>query len=264
MFLPGEIFMAGETVLITGASSGIGLELAKRFAADGCRLILVGRPEGNLDSAAESLWQDYRAHVSVIHQDLTNPAAPQAIFDQLTKENVEVDIVVNNADFGLHGRVADLPIEKQLAMVQLNVVSVTQLTRLFLPKMLERQRGGILNLGSTGSYQPGPNAAVYFATKAYILSFTEALAEELASTSLHVTCLTPGPTATNFGADSGMGKTFFFRLNLMDPKTVAQVGYEAFRRGKVIAIPGKINQFLVFMVRLTPRFLIRKVMSLLQ
>jgi uncharacterized protein len=256
--------MASETVLITGASSGIGLQFARLFAADQSRLILVGRSQSNLESVAEALRRDDHAEVSWIAKDLTDPAAPQAIFDELASQGIDVDVVVNNAGFGSHGHFAELPLKKQIDMIQLNVMAVAHLTRLFLPKMIERNRGGILNLGSTGSYQPGPNAAVYFATKAFVLSFTEALAEELANTKIHVTCLTPGPTATNFGADSGMGATFLFRVNLMDSATVAQKGYRAFRRGKVLLIPGLLNKFLVFTVRLTPRVLIRKAMTLLQ
>ena len=194
--------MAIETVLITGASSGIGRQLAINFASDGSRLILLAPDQDRLESVASQLRADYQVDVQTLVKDLTDPAAPQMVFDDLNRQGIEVDVLVNNAGFGAQGCVADLPIERQLNMIQVNVTALTHLTRLFLPKMIERGRGGILNIGSTGSYQPGPNAAVYYATKAFVLSFTEALAEELAHTGIHVTCLTPGPTATGFGADS--------------------------------------------------------------
>lgn len=257
--------MAAETVLITGASSGIGLELARRFAADRSRLVLVALPDdGKLESVAKELRDQFGVEVFVLPKDLSDPAAPQAIFDQLAAEGIEVDVLVNNAGFGALGHVAELSVERQLTMLQVNVMAVTHLTRLFLPKMIERNLGGILNLGSTGSYQPGPNAAVYFASKAYVLSFTEAMAEELAGTRLHITCLTPGPTATGFGSHSGMSNTFLFVHNLMKPAEVARRGHRGFRRGNVIVAPGLINRFLTFLVRIMPRVVVRKVMSKLQ
>ena len=143
-----------------------------------------------------------------------------------------VDVLVNNAGFGAVGPVATLPLEKQLEMIQVNVTSLTHLTRLFLPGMIERGRGGILNVGSTAGFQPGPNMAVYYATKAFVLSFTEALAEELAGTPLKVTCLAPGPTATGFGAVSGMRQSFIFKLGAMNAAAVAQAGYRAFAVAK--------------------------------
>ncbi len=143
-------------------------------------------------------------------------------------------------------------------MVQVNVAALTHLSRLFLPGMIERGRGGILNVGSTAGFQPGPNMAVYYATKAFVLSFTEALAEELAGSPIHVTCLAPGPTATGFGADSGMEKSLVFKLGTMDARTVAQAGYRGFRRGKVIVIPGLTNRLGAFSVRLGPRAFVQE------
>ena len=149
-------------------------------------------------------------------------------------------------------------------MIQVNVTALTHLTRLFLPGMIERGRGGILNVGSTAGFQPGPNMAVYFATKAFVLSFTEALAEELVGTKVKVTCLAPGPTATGFAAIAHEEDTLLFRMGLMDAKYVALLGYRGFRRGKVLVIPGAINKLGAFSVRLSPRRLVRKIVKRLQ
>ena len=256
--------MPQETVLITGASSGIGLELAKRFAADKCNLVLVARSQDKLDSLATAMRQEHGIQVLVLTKDLAEPAAPQEIFDQLTAQGVTVDVVVNNAGFGSVGTVAALPLDRQLDMVQVNVVALTHLARLFLPGMIQRGRGGVLNVGSTAGFQPGPGMAVYYATKAFVLSFTEALAEELAGTGVGATCLAPGPTATGFGADSGMGETLIFKLGMMDAATVARIGYRAYRRRKPLVISGWTNRIGAFLVRLVPRALVRKVVIRLQ
>ena len=156
----------------------------------------------------------------------------------MTGQGITVDVVVNNAGFGAMGTVADLPLDRQLEMIQVNVVALTHLTRLFLPGMIKRKRGGILNVGSTAGFQPGPNMAVYYATKAFVLSLTEALAEELVGSGIQVTCLAPGATATGFRTAAHMENALLFRLGTMDAKTVAELGYRGFRRGRVIVIPG--------------------------
>ena len=170
--------MKDEIALITGASSGIGLHLARRFAADGSDLVLVARSEAKLNDLAGVLRRQYGIAARVLPKDLSAPEAPQEFFDALQADGVAVDVLVNNAGFGARGAVAELEAERQLAMIQVNVATLTHLTRLFLPSMLERGRGGILNVGSTAGFQPGPNMSVYYATKAYVLSFTEGLAEE--------------------------------------------------------------------------------------
>jgi hypothetical protein len=256
--------MSAETVLITGASSGIGCELAKLFAADKSNLVLVARRQDKLDQLATELRQDYGIQVRVLAKDLADPHSPQAIFDALAAEGVTVDVLVNNAGFGAVGPVAALPVERQMDMVQVNVAALTHLTRLFLPGIIERGRGGILNVGSTAGFQPGPNMAVYYATKAFVLSFTEALAEELVGSGVKATCLAPGPTATEFGADSGMEKFTIFKLGTMNAKTVAQAGYRGFRRGKVVVIPGLTNKLGAFSVRFVPRAWVRKLVKRFQ
>jgi uncharacterized protein len=251
--------MPKETALIIGASSGIGWELAKLFAADKSDLVLVARSEEKLQHFADELRRNHGVEVIVLRKDLADFTTPQAIFDELAAGNIPVDILVNNAGFGAVGPVATLPLEKQLKMIQVNLTSLTHLTRLFLPGMIERGRGGILNVGSTAAFQPGPNMAVYYATKAFVLSFTEALAEELAGTPLKVTCLAPGPTATGFGAVSGMDNSFIFKLGAMKATAVAQAGYRGFRRGKAIVIPGFTNRLAAFSVRLGLRSVVRKI-----
>ncbi len=253
-----------ETALITGASSGIGLELAKLFAADKSNLVLVARSQDKLDALADAVRREHGVETLVLAHDLADPAAPQAVFDQLTGQGIGVDVVVNNAGFGAVGSMADLPLERQLNMVQVNVVALMHLTRLFLPGMIARRRGGVLNVGSTAGFQPGPNMAVYYATKAFVLSFTEALAEELTGSGISATCLAPGPTDTGFGPDSGMGESFIFKLGTMNAATVARTGYRGFRRGKTIVTPGWKNRLGAFSVRLVPRALVRKLVKRLQ
>src|ERR1043166_2704861 len=190
--------MSVETVLVTGASSGIGRELAKCFAADGCRLILVARKRNALQALADELKQAHKTQSEVFTADLTEPSTPARIFEHLQVNGTKVDILVNNAGFGAHGPFAELPVGPQIEMLQVNITALTHLTRLLLPPMIERRRGGVLNVGSTAGFQPGPRMALYYATTAFVLSFSEAIAEELAHTQVTITTLCPGPTATNF------------------------------------------------------------------
>jgi len=256
--------MPTETALITGASSGIGEELARLFAKDRSNLILVARSREKLEQLATELRRDHGIQVEVLPGDLAEVAAPQAIFDDLAAKGISVDVLVNNAGFGSAGPVADLPVQQQIDMIQVNVTALTHLTRLFLPGMIQSGHGGILNVGSTAGFQPGPYMAVYYATKAYVLSFTEALAEELAGTAIKVTCLAPGATATGFAALANMENSLLFRLGTMDARTVAAIGYRGFRRGKVIVIPGLKNRLGAFSVRFAPRSFVRKLTKRLQ
>jgi uncharacterized protein len=166
---------------------------------------------------------------------------------------------VNNAGFGARGKLVDIGLEKQLEMVRLNALSLLHLTRLFLPAMLERKRGGLLNVASTAAFQPGPNMAVYFATKAFVLSLSEALVEEVTGTGVHVTCLAPGPTATGFAAVADMEDSRLFSLGTLSAEEVAKAGYRGFRRGKALVVPGVANRLVAFSVRFTPRWLVRKI-----
>src|SRR3954470_13259655 len=193
-----------QTALITGASSGIGRALAQEFASHGYDLVLVARTAAALEEVAQAVDQPGAAdtpspaRVQVIAADLSRSGSARDLVDQLNRETIRVDVLVNNAGFGLQGEFADLPIDQQTNMIQLNVVTLTELTRLLLPAMLTRQSGGVLNVASTAAFQAGPLMAVYYATKAFVLSFTEAIGEELKGTGLKVSALCPGPTNSEF------------------------------------------------------------------
>lgn len=251
--------MANETVLITGASAGIGLELARCFAADRSNLVLVARRLDRLDQLAAELRQRHGIEVRTLAADLSHPSEPQTIFDRLAGDGVTIDVLVNNAGFGQVGAIAQIPLQRQLDMVQVNVAALTHLTRLFVPGMIDRHRGGILNVASTAAFQPGPYMAVYYATKAFVLSFTEALADEVASRGIRVTCLCPGPTVTEFASVAEVENAPLFKLGPMSAESVARAGYRAFRRGKLLVIPGALNWFGTFSGRFVPRWLTRLV-----
>ncbi|MFT5300126.1 MAG: short-subunit dehydrogenase [Mariniblastus sp.] len=253
-----------QTVLITGASSGIGLELAKLFAKSGHNLILVARREDKLRSLKEQLVNKHNVHIDVVVSDLAEVGAAEKLITEVNARQLVVDILVNNAGFGELGKFTDISTERQLSMVRLNVVTLMQLTRLLIPDMLQRQRGGVLNVGSTAAFQPGPNMAVYYATKAFVLSFSEAIHEELLDTNIKVTCLAPGPTKTGFGEDSGMGNKKIFSANAMDVAAVAKAGFDGFKANKAIVIPGFKNKLTAFANRLAPRFVVRKIVKRLQ
>ncbi|SFI68506.1 SDR family NAD(P)-dependent oxidoreductase [Planctomicrobium piriforme] len=256
--------MATETVLITGASSGIGLELAKRFAADGSELILVARRTDRLEELAELLKREHGTTSTVISADLAQPGAPQHLMEQIQAAGKQVDVLVNNAGFGQLGEFSKISLDRQLNMIQLNIASVVALTHLCLPGMLARKKGAILNLGSTASFQPGPHVAIYYATKAFILSFSEAIWKELKGTGVTVTCLCPGPTKTEFGNESQMHDTPVFKHNAMNVEVVANAGYRGLRKRKRLVIPGAVNKMLAASVRVTPRATILDIMSMLQ
>ena len=193
-----------QTALVTGASSGIGEELAKLAAADGCNLVLVARRQERLDALARDLSVAHGVSARVITADLANRAAPRRIAEELTKGRLTIDILVNNAGLGIYGPFWERELGKELEVVQVNVVALTELTGLLLPGMISRKRGRILNVASTAAFQPGPWMAVYYATKAYVLSFSEAIAEELKGTGVTVTALCPGPTITEFQGAAGV------------------------------------------------------------
>jgi len=253
-----------ETVLITGASSGIGRELAPFFAVDGSDLILVARTESKLQELADELTTKHGTNVTVIPMDLSKPNAPQQLFDELTAAGMTVDVLINNAGFGQYGPFADGEMSRYSNMLQLNVTALTELAHLFVRGMIERKRGAIMNLGSTASFQPGPNSAVYYASKAYVLSFSEALWDEVRKKGVTIMCLCPGPTKTGFGDDSNMEDTFMFKYNAMNVKDVAAAAYRGLRKQKRLVMPGIINNIMAWSVRMSPRSSIIRVMSWLQ
>jgi short-subunit dehydrogenase len=245
-----------STALITGASSGIGRALAQQFAAHGYDLILVSRNSQARDEVARSV----STRVHHLSADLSSPHAAAAVVEA-ARQLGPIDVVVNNAGFGLRGDFAELPLERQLEMIHLNVVALTELTRLLLPDMLARRRGGVLNVASTAAFQPGPLMAVYYATKAYVLSFTEAIAEEVSGSGLKVSCLCPGPTATGFAAQARMTDTNVFAGAVMEAGRVAQEGFDGWSAGQVTVVPGFSNRRGAFLVRLAPRAMVRRIVK---
>jgi uncharacterized protein len=257
--LPGAMNAAApDTVLITGASSGIGRELAKCFAADGCRLLLLARNTSALEMLAAELRQAYKIDALVVTADLSLPETPARVFQELQGRGMTVDVLVNNAGFGASGPFAGLSLQRQLDMIQVNVTALTALTGRFLPGMIARRHGGVLNVGSVAGFLPGPGMALYFATKAYVLSFSEALAEELAGTGVTVTALCPGPTETNFGNVARGPKARRIKTGKMTAEAVARGGHDAFRRRKRVLISGWRNRLLVLLIWIMPRRLVGK------
>jgi short-subunit dehydrogenase len=251
--------MNSELVLITGASSGIGLELAKCFAADKSDLILVARSTTALETLAAELRREHKIKVQVITADLSRPEAATEIFAQTGRAGLAVDVLVNNAGFGLHGSFTELPQARQLEIIQVNIAALVELTRLFLSDMIQRQRGGILNVGSVAGFLPGPNMAVYYASKAFVLSFSEALHEELLGTGICVTNLCPGPTDTNFSQVARSHRVRETRTRKMSAALVARIGYEDFRHGQCLSVPGLKNKFLVTVAaKVLPRWVLWK------
>ncbi len=243
-----------STALITGASGGIGYELAKLFANDHHNLVLVARNGPRLAQVADELQRQFGITVKTFALDLTEPSAPRSLFAQLQSEGVAVDILVNNAGYGRYGEFAEAPLEENLGQIELNVTALTELTKLFLGPMLERRSGKIMNVASTAGFQPGPLMAVYYATKAYVISFSEALANELADKGITVTCLCPGATETGFAGRAGNDATRLFKnLRPMDAKTVARAGYRGLLKGKTLVIPGFRNWLVAESIRVSPR-----------
>jgi uncharacterized protein len=250
--------MSKKTALITGASGGIGLELAKLFAKDGYRLILVARDEKRLAKLAQELTGQGN-EVKTVALDLSQSTAPQQLMDQLKRDGVSVDVLVNNAGFGLFGNFSETSWPKEKDMIQLNMVTLTELTKLVLPEMVSRKSGKILNVASTAAFQPGPLMAVYYATKAYVLYFSEAIAEELRGTGVTVTALCPGPTKSGFQKLAEMENSKLVQGNTDSPETVARLGYRALMGGKRIVITGLRNKILAHSIRFMPRSLVTKV-----
>jgi short-subunit dehydrogenase len=248
------------TALITGASGGIGYELAKLFAHDHHNLVLVARSGQKLTQFADELERQFGVSAKPVALDLTEAAAPQFLFDQLRREGIAVDILVNNAGYAKYGEFLEVPLEEHLGQIQLNVSALTVLTKLFLPPMLEKRAGRIMNVASTAGFQAGPLMAVYYATKSYVILFSEALANELQNSGVTVTCLCPSATETGFAKRTGNERTrLFASLRPMSAKTVARAGYRGLRKGKTLVIPGMRNWLTMESVRLTPRKMVTAV-----
>jgi short-subunit dehydrogenase len=246
------------TALITGASSGIGLELASLAAQDGHDLVLVARQRERLESVGRGLEEEYGVRVSVLAKDLADPSAPAELWRGLAERGIGIDALVNNAGFGVYGFFAQTSVDRELEMIQVNVAALTHLTKLILPGMLARRRGRILNVASTAAFQPGPIMAVYYATKAYVLSFSEALASECARSGVTVTALCPGPTRTEFEGRAGSPEEIMARKKgfVMGAPEVAREGWRGMKAGKRVVIPGLRNRLLVLSERAIPRHLV--------
>lgn len=234
---------AASTVLVTGASSGIGREIARQAVASCDTLVLVARRRERLEELAAEL-EELRPGVRAVvwPRDLAEDGVRAALPDEMAAEGIAVDWLVNNAGFGVAGRCDGISAERLQAMVEVNVVALHHLTRLFLPGMLERRRGGVLNVASTAAFQPLPWMATYGATKAFVLSFSEALWQELRGTGVHVTCLCPGRTATEFFDDAGMEEIAFTKVPPDDPAEVARAGWGGLLDGKRVVVPGVPNK----------------------
>ncbi|BDD05688.1 SDR family NAD(P)-dependent oxidoreductase [Aureibacter tunicatorum] len=226
-----------DTMLITGASSGIGKELARIHAEKGGDLILVARRADKLEELKAELVSKYKLNVICITKDLSVPGAAKELYEEVRAHKIEVEFLVNNAGFGLRGKFHELSWDRQYQMMQLNMLALSELTYLFLPEFVKRNSGRILNTSSTASFIPGPLQAVYYATKAYVTFFGNALAEELSDTNITVTTLMPGATETEFASTSGMDKTALFE-QAVSARSVAEDGYKGMMQGKLDVISG--------------------------
>jgi len=242
-----------STALITGASGGIGYELAKLFARDHHNLVLVARSGDKLAQIATEL-QSHGVTVKTIALDLSAPPAPSFLFDQVQREGTVIDILINNAGYGAFGEFATMPEEEILGQIQLNITALTELTHFFLPAMVRRGSGRIMNVASTAGFQPGPLMAVYYATKAYVISFSQAIANEVHKSGVTVTCFCPGATHTGFAKRAGNDKSRLFKqLGAMSAEKVALAGYRAVMEGRTLAISGVQNWLVAESTRLAPR-----------
>ncbi len=249
-----EEVLRGKTALITGASSGLGADFARQLAGRGCHLILAARRAEALQALKQEIEGRYAVRVSVYPMDLAGPEAPQQLYSQVQAAGQSVDVLVNNAGLGLFGDFLQIPWERERMMLELDVVTVVHLTKLFLKDMVARDFGYVLNIGSTGSFQPTPGYATYAAAKSFILSFTEALHYELRHTHVQATVLCPGVTRTEFFQVAGQKSlTAYQRATMMDSAAVARIGVSAMLRRRPSVVAGWLNAFLAWGTRLTPR-----------
>ncbi|BAB75452.1 SDR family NAD(P)-dependent oxidoreductase [Anabaena sp. FACHB-709] len=254
-----------QTALITGAASGIGYELVCIFAENDYNLVLVDRAKEKLEEIAIEFQDKFGISVKPIVRDLSKTTSPEEIFQEVEQANIKVDVLVNNAGFGTYGLFNDTNLTDELEMLQVNVVCTTHLTKLFLKNMVQQGEGKILNVSSAAAFQPGPLMAVYFATKAYVLSFSEALANELDGTGVTVTVLCPGTTQSAFHQRTGMADSKLVKgKRMMDASTVADIGYRGLMQGKTIVIPGLINKIMAKSIRFIPRKLVTKIVRNMQ
>lgn len=253
------------TALITGASNGIGLELAKVHASKGGNLVLVARNKTKLDELKAELERQYKITVYTIGKDLSLPLAAQEVYDEIKSQQIQIDYLVNNAGFGDFGMFVETEWNKELQMISLNITTLTHFTKLYVRDMVKRGSGKILNVASTAAFQSGPTMAVYYATKAYVLSFSEALDNEVSNKGVSVTTLCPGPTESGFQAAAAMEESNLVKgKKLPSSREVAEYGYASMMKGKTVAIHGMMNYLMANSVRFLPRALVVKVTRMIQ
>ncbi len=253
-----------KTALITGASAGIGTELARRFAIDRINLVLVARRRDRLEALAGELSTTHGISVEVLPMDLTDAREREKLFHQLKEKGLAIDYLVNNAGFGDSGPFLESDWARQQEMIELNITALSHLTRLFVPDMVQRRQGGLLNVASTAAFLPGPYMSVYYATKAYVLSFTEALARELKGRRVRVSALCPGPVVTEFQQQANIKNARMFSGPMvLSAERVARIGYDGLMRGKTVNIAGLLMKLTIHPLRLTPRAVVRAVSAAL-
>jgi short-subunit dehydrogenase len=243
-----------KVALITGASAGLGVEFARQLSKRGHRLVLAARRRERLEELAEEL-----GNARAVAIDLSKKDAAAKLMADVAAAGEEVEILVNNAGFGLIGKFAELDAKRERQMIDLNVATLTDLCRAVAPQMIARKSGGIINVASTAAFQPGPKMAVYFATKAFVLSLTEALHEELKPHGVHVTCLCPGPTRTEFGDVAGFGGNGMFDRVAMESPEVVAAGLKGLDKNRAVVVPGLVNKITAASTRFAPRPVVRKI-----
>lgn len=259
-----ELNMSENVVLITGATTGIGYELSLLYAEEKRNLVLVARGKEKLEEVAETLKKNYGIQVYIYPLDLSLPDSPQRLYNFTQSKNLYVDTLINNAGFGIKGKVSEIPLNEELGMIQVNITSLVELTKRYLPAMIKERSGKILNVASSASFQPGPFMSGYYASKAFVLHYSEGLAEEVRNYGITVTALCPGPTITEFQVRAKMEETMLFKGPfVMTGKEVARIGYNAVKSGRVVVISGFMNFLLAQGTRISPRFIVRKISALL-
>lgn len=251
--------MDKKYTLITGGTKGIGIELAKLFARDKNNLIIVARREDELKRVKENLEKEFNISVETLSLDLSVDSSCEKLIRFVEEKNMVVDNLINNAGVGSFGYFDEIDVDKDIKLIDINIIVLTKLIKYFLPKMKERKSGGILNVASTAAFVGGPKMSTYYSSKAYVLTLSEALYEEAKEIGVNVSCLCPGPVKTSFQENAGIIKSEKAKKYLMDAKDVAKEGYDGFKKGKVIIIPGFKNKLMVIATKFLPRGIIRKI-----
>lgn len=251
--------MNKKYTLITGGTKGIGLELAKLFAKDKNNLIIVARNLSELKTTKENLEKEFNISVEILKLDLSVDNSCEKLIEFVEEKNIIVDNLINNAGIGSFGYFDEIDVDKDIKLIDINIIALTKLIKYFLPKMKERKSGGILNVASTAAFVGGPKMSTYYSSKAYVLTLSEALYEEAKEFGVNVCCICPGPVKTSFQENAGIIKSDKAKKYLMDAKDVAKEGYEGFKNKKAIIIPGFKNKAMVIATKILPRGIIRKI-----